>query len=253
MYEKDKWRQEDEHYRNYLNTRYYNRQEEVDRGKYHDRNEDYLRFLKLKNTPPPRDLQPKKLRYENFYNNNYFDNYNFNRKRLNILTPTPFKDEQVVAGAQNLLQAYQHNTTRFDNNNLNNSQLLKETTKPHQQNYGFKKNYVSKYPVQISHKKNSFYPNKEFSRQQNFNNFFNQQQNKFIYPQTNTNNFFRPIDQREENMNQVSYKVINAEDYMKTENPNEYSQKYFSFNLAKVKFSLCRLLVSISTLNQKTS
>jgi hypothetical protein len=256
------YRQENRHQRNY------------------ERSEEVLRFLKYKNTPPPQDLQPKKLKYENYYNYNFYENAynNFNSKHINILTPTPLKNEQVNAGNVNINDNFysRNNDQKFGNNrNTSDNYLYRQPPNEgiSKINYNkFDNNdkfvYKSKYPVELSIKKkneekNSY--NINFSRStfgscndnnknnlnqpkayENVNNNYRNYQNEINYinniskqPSTlnynyqhfnrnaptnnfisnsNLNNLNDPPQNYMYANNRVSYKVINAQDYLKSQN-----------------------------------
>lgn len=166
-------------------------------------NEDYLKFLRYKNTPIPDDINPKRLKYDNYYRYNE-DNLNYNYKNLqsNIISPSPFKNigvfykEKDVSPNLNLksqllkskkktqeklpnqgstcLNNNTHSQVGYINRNfpsyntgyLNNQNSIPPT------NYNIpnnNKNYQTKYPVEMSFKKKVSELNKEV---EGFNKFY---------------------------------------------------------------------------------
>ncbi len=258
----NKYRNENRHQRNY------------------ERSEEVLRFLKYKNTPPPQDLQPKQLKYENYYNYNFYENpyNNYNSKHINILTPTPLKNEQVNAGNVNINDNfYSRNNDQVLGNNRNFSDNYLHRKAPNDGiskiNYNIFDNkdkyvYKSKYPVDLSMKKgyegkNSYNINfsrntfgscndnksqvNQINRNENItSNHINYQNeinsisnfNKHLSTSNNyqnfnrgasTNNFIsnlnyqniQSVNDPPQNYvygnNRISYKVINAQDYLKSQ------------------------------------
>jgi hypothetical protein len=115
-----------------------------------------LRFLRFKKTSPPQDIQPKKLRYDN-YNENIYQQ----PRRLDILSPTPLKDQlnfNVTKVADANRAGPGGNINAYDQ--------------------GGRKNYISKYPVEFTEDKLRFY------YPSNVNNI----QNNIQPPQRNTYN-----------------------------------------------------------------
>ncbi len=222
------------------------------------RSEKYLKFLKFKNTPPPQDLKPKKLKYENYNNLQILENYyNYNQKHLNVLTPTPFKHDQVLAGNIQIENKIKNVFQINNNTNFNCKEgRIEERNYLNDQKFKAKDAYISKYPVDLSFKKKQINTNKydlldervpsigiannissnEFAKK-NFNTssslgqpYVNNLSNNYnnlnpnipinnnkIFPYNNLN----PNTQHNSynyNMNKVSYKVINAEDFLKKKN-----------------------------------
>lgn len=221
------------YYNNSINSIYHNKNRRNDSNQKYDYNynihnrryddkSEYLKFLKYKNTPPPQDLKPKKLKYDGYYNFNLYENNYYNRGgRINILTPTPFKNDQVLAG---------NNQINF-NNNLNfnyNNQPLKINNNNN--------NYASKYPVQISYKKDN--DKKLIEEKNNYGNISNNNNNywnkfgNYNYCHNNYNNNYNNLKYDNNyptwgNNNALSYRVINAEEFLTKNIYNNPEDKYY--------------------------
>jgi len=169
------------------------------------------------------------------------------------LTPTPFKHDQVLAGniqIQNKIQNV------FQINNNTNFNCKEGRDYLHNQKFQTKEGYISKYPVEISYKKKQIntnkydlldervpsiavannmpgndFPKKNFNTSSSFGqtymnipsnnyNYINpnipiNNNKSFPYNNLNPNTHHNPYNY---NMNKVSYKVINAEDFLKKKN-----------------------------------
>jgi hypothetical protein len=217
-----------------------------------------MRFLKRKNTPVKEEVHPKKLKYENNYNYNY---YNFDYRIKNsfslkekILTPTPFKDQQVQAGGVKSI-SYQDNKEnneyfKYNSSNINKQTQLRQPYVPLiQKSKPPEKDYTSKYPVNFS--KSKIENNRPYSVDSY--NFYNKNP-----PQNNVNiykNTFEPqrnfvlskatlfSNKMNKNENRIlpndyfynnGYKIINADEFIGKTNLelfNDISQKYVQNNL----------------------
>lgn len=150
--------------------------------------------MKYKNTTPPIDLEPKKLKYDN-YMNSYLENNYCNFRNNNILSPTPNKNN--FFSNQNFIQKDIPSFNNY-NNNYNNQDT--------RNNYN---NYHSKYPVELSNRKMTFgenNTNKILNNAYNSNNY-----NNYLNPRPNNNLFGAP----QQDNNKITYKVVKAEDYLK--------------------------------------
>jgi len=205
---------------------------------------DYLKFLKFKNTPPPQDLKPKQLKNEHYNNLQILENYyNYNQKQhLNILTPTPFKHDQVLAGniqiENKIKNVYQINSnSKIDSNIVNNVRGKGEIVsyKYSKDDRGSNQPYVSRFPVDISYKKRQITKNDLLAEGSSYNVGADDYYKKMNNPGFGRNNFQdKPNNYNNRNsklysnnygnsynnnnINKVSYKVINAEEFLRKKN-----------------------------------
>jgi hypothetical protein len=258
--------EDDLKYRKSVNDRYYKKQDYIDikydnpvnnnrfYGNYdypnsHVHNSgEYLKFLKYKNTPPPNDIRPKKLKYENFYTYNFHENnynsYYNNGAHLNILSPTPYKqDKNITNNVSNHAKVYNndHNYQNFAVPYNNNSHINKEKlniNQPINNNVNYNQNYISKYPVQISNRKRPYglSHGESYNKQNNVIGGSIRDQNFSYYGQKHLENQPTMVNNRGiyngnnnisnvptiRNNRQNSCKIINAEDFLKANGNNRY-------------------------------
>ena len=181
-----------------------------------------------------------------------------------MLTPTPFKNEQVKAGniilmdngfnnfnAKNkkenvnlhnkyqnkLIKNYPNVNTHMqanmcgNNSEINNfnNQISNPNPNPNQNYNRFKSNnYVSKYPVEISYNKN-YNDRNNYNANKQIKNNFNNVNNSLPYNNYQNHNYivnsFGYGGNINSTNNNITYKVIDAEDYMRKKNLDNVSNR----------------------------
>lgn len=216
-------------------NRYYFKEEEKNYKK-DDKSGEYLKFLKIRHTPPPQDLQPRRLKYENYYN--CYDN--IPKAYINILTPTPMKDDKQfhmnqINHINQINQLVVNPNSEYGFNRPNMQVNAQPPQKQQQYNNNHTRNYVSKYPVQISNKNDTQIHNHPNTNNvpamniqsnnnkpvhtNNINNPNYNDQYKHNYEQA-LNNYNNQYANNADQNNNINYKIINAEEFIKSKYNN---------------------------------
>ena len=183
-------------FKNFANTIFNNEAQKKEIFK-----DNYLRYLKYRNTPPPKEIQPKKLTYDN--PTGFFHNFNNAYSKPNsffngLITPTPIKQYDYTNQLDNNINNNLINDINVNHyyNNINNNYSFNLSRAPDIINHFHQKQEIPK--PKVYNDNNNF--RVKFSNKKNKHDFLNYNvhdynTNRFSL-NNNNNNYSKPFEHK---------------------------------------------------------